>query len=63
MLIHGKKIADYAKSCTMRDMLRYSVFYMTLLLQDEDTQVHGASIILEDQSRICRTIRSLRSIR
>mmetsp|Transcript_76716 Transcript_76716/g.152084 ORF Transcript_76716/g.152084 Transcript_76716/m.152084 type:complete len:275 (-) Transcript_76716:209-1033(-) len=47
MLINGKKIADYAKSYTMRDMLRYSVFYMTLLLQDEETQVNGA-IILED---------------
>ena len=47
MLINGKRIADYAKSYAMRDMLRYSVFYMTLLLQDEETQVHGA-IILED---------------
>jgi len=47
LLINGKKIADYAKSYALRDMLRFSVFYMTLLLQDEDTQVHGA-IILED---------------
>ena len=47
MLIHGMKITEYARSYTMSDMLRYSVFYMTLLLQDEETQVHGA-IILED---------------
>ena len=43
MLINGKMIAEY----TMHDMMRYSTFYMTLLLQDEETQVHGA-IILED---------------
>lgn len=50
MLIDGKRLTDYARQYEMRDMLRYSVFYMTLLLQDEETQIHGAVILenLED---------------
>jgi hypothetical protein len=47
LLIDGVKLKDYAKAYTMTDMLRYSVFYMTLLLHDEETQVNGA-IILEN---------------
>ena len=47
MLIDGPKLKDYAKSYTMKDMLRYSVFLMSLLLKDEETQVNGA-IILEN---------------
>ena len=45
MLIDGVKLKDYAKSYTMRDMLRFSVFYMSLLMHDEETQVHGAIIV------------------
>ena len=47
MLIDGQKLRAFATAYTMRDMLRYSVFYMSLLLADETTQVHGA-IILEN---------------
>ena len=39
MLIDGQKLKEFAKQYTMRDMLRYSVFYMALLLHDEETQV------------------------
>ena len=47
LLIDGKKLAPYAKSYTLVDMLRFSVFYMSMLLKDEQTQVHGV-IILEN---------------
>ena len=47
LLINGQKLKDYARSYTMRDMLRYSVFYLMLLLRDEETQVNGC-IILEN---------------
>ena len=47
MLIDGQKLKAFAKAYTMRDMLAYSVFYMSHLLADETTQVHGA-IILEN---------------
>ena len=47
LLINGKRLTPYAKCYTLTDMLRFSVFYMTLLLKDEETQVNGA-IILQD---------------
>ena len=45
LLIDGQKLREYARRYTMTDMLRYSVFYMAQLLQDEETQVHGAVIL------------------
>ena len=45
LLIDGQKLREYARHYTMTDMLRYSVFYMAQLLQDEETQVHGAVIL------------------
>ena len=50
MLIDGQKLGEYAKAHSVKDMLRFSVFYMTLLLHDDETQVRGAVILenLED---------------
>ncbi len=50
MLIDGQKLGEYAKAHTVKDMLRFSVFYMTLLLHDDETQLRGAVILenLED---------------
>ena len=47
LLIDGPKLKEYAKAFSMRDMMRLSVFYMSHLLHDEATQVHGC-IILEN---------------
>ena len=48
IVLHAEKLADYAASeYTMSDMLRFSVFYMRRMMEDERTQVHGV-IMLEN---------------
>ena len=47
LLVDGQKLKPYAKSYSIQEMMRYSCFYMPLLLEDEMTQIHGA-IILEN---------------
>lgn len=50
LLVHGERLGAFAKEYTMRDMLRYSVFYMTHLMHDEETQANGVIVVenLED---------------
>ena len=48
IVLHTEKLADYAASeYSMSDMLRFSVFYMRRMMEDERTQVHGV-IMLEN---------------
>lgn len=47
LLIHGEAMSALAKKHTMKDMLRFSVFYMRELICEEETQVNGV-IILEN---------------
>jgi len=45
LLLNGEAMSELAREHTMQDMLRYSVFYMTHLMQDEETQVNGVVIV------------------
>ena len=45
LLLNGEAMTELAREHTMQDMLRFSVFYMTHLIQDEETQVNGVIII------------------
>jgi len=45
MLLNGQAMTELAKRHTMTDMLRFSVFYMTYVMADEETQVNGAIIV------------------
>ena len=45
LLIDGEKLTPYAKEYTLTDMLRFSVFYMSIIMRDEETQVNGVVIV------------------
>lgn len=45
LLVHGQAMSALARKHTMRDLLRYSVFYMRELMTDEQTQVNGVIIV------------------
>jgi len=47
LLLDGEKLTPYAREFTMTDMLRFSVFYMSILMSSEETQINGV-IILEN---------------
>jgi len=45
LLLNGEAMTELARAHSMQDMLRFSVFYMTHLMQDENTQVNGVIIV------------------
>ena len=45
LLVDGEKLSPYAREYTLTDMLRFSVFYMSVIMRDEETQVNGVVII------------------
>lgn len=47
LTLHAVKLGEIAKRFTYTDLLRFSVFYMRDLMQDEQTQINGV-IILEN---------------
>ena len=47
ILLRMEKLDDFCRSFTMTDMLRFSVFYMGVMVKEEATQLHGV-VMLED---------------
>jgi hypothetical protein len=45
LLVDGEKLSPYAREYTLTDMLRFSVFYMSVIMRDEETQVNGVVIV------------------
>lgn len=45
LLVNGEALSELAREHTMQDLLRFSVWYMSRLMRDEETQVNGVVII------------------
>lgn len=45
LLVDGEKLTPYAKDYNLTEMLRFSVFYMSVIMADEETQVNGVIIV------------------
>ena len=45
LLVDGEKLSPYTWEYTLTDMLHFSIFYMSVIMRNEETQVSGVVII------------------